>query len=148
MSNTPYVHPNGNQYTTCPCEITSLTDCRSKEDPITYESLEGEPIKNVVVLPSGYCVTTDILKQFRKWEDPLTRMKLSKENKYYELMIDNKPELDPELDPALVQNLIDQIGLDFSVFDTSTQTLILPYLHWLGTLFCKLYILNIILRLL
>ena len=112
MSNTPYVHPNGNQYTTCPCEITSLTDCRSKEDPITYESLEGEPIKNVVVLPSGYCVTTDILKQFRKWEDPLTRMKLSKENKYYELMIDNKPELDPELDPALVQNLIDQIGLD------------------------------------
>lgn len=83
---TNYRHPKNNP-DSCPCNITKYDDCRNADDVeiISYEDLKDYTPSELIVLPSGQCITKDNLSLMETWKDPFTNKELSFDNEFCDM---------------------------------------------------------------
>ena len=83
---TTYRHPKNNP-NSCPCNITNHDDCRNADDIeiISFEDLKDYSPSELVVLPSGHCITKTNLSLMETWKDPYTNNKLSIDNMFCDM---------------------------------------------------------------
>jgi uncharacterized protein YdcH (DUF465 family) len=83
---TNYRHPKNNP-DSCPCNITKYDDCRNADDIeiISYEDLKDYTPSDLIVLPSGQCITKDNLSLMETWKDPFTNKALSFDNEFCDM---------------------------------------------------------------
>ena len=83
---TNYRHPKNNP-DSCPCNITKYDDCRNADDIeiISYEDLKDYSPSELIVLPSGQCITKANLSLMETWKDPFTNKALSFDNEFCDM---------------------------------------------------------------
>ena len=83
---TNYRHPKNNP-DSCPCNITKYDDCRNADDIeiISYEDLKDYTPSELIVLPSGQCITKANLSLMETWKDPFTNKSLSFDNEFCDM---------------------------------------------------------------
>ena len=83
---TNYRHPKNNP-DICPCNITTYEDCRNADDIeiISFEDLKDYSPSELIVLPSGQCITKANLSLMETWKDPFTNKALSFDNEFCDM---------------------------------------------------------------
>jgi uncharacterized membrane protein YgcG len=83
---TNYRHPKNNP-DSCPCNITKYDDCRNADDieVISFDKLTDYAPSELIVLPSGQCITKDNLSLMETWKDPFTNKELSFDNEFCDM---------------------------------------------------------------
>ena len=80
---TNYRHPKNNP-DSCPCNITKYDECRNADDieVISFDKLTDYAPSELIVLPSGQCITKNNLSLMETWKDPFTNKALSIDNEF------------------------------------------------------------------